>query len=63
MGDPMLEAAISVGVTSDWTVDLVEANGRTLIVNPETNLVEGEILPVTGTVMAFDVPYPYEEEE
>lgn len=62
MGDPMLEAAINVGVASDWTVDLVEAGDRTLIVDPETNLVEGEILSVTGTVVAFDEPYPYEEE-
>lgn len=61
MGDPMLEAAISVGMASDWAVDLVEAGDRTLIVNPETNLVEGEIVATTGTVVAFDAPYPYEE--
>lgn len=58
----MLEAAIRVGLDSDWNLDLVEANGRTLIVDSETNLVHGEILSVTGTIVAFDAPYPYEEE-
>lgn len=57
-----MKAVLEVGLNSDWGLDLVEADGRTLIVDPETNLVHGEILSVTGTVVAFDVPYPYEEE-
>ncbi len=58
----MMEALVKVGVGSDWTMDLVEAGGRTLIVDSETNLVHGEISSVTGTVVGFDSPYPYEEE-
>lgn len=58
----MLKAALQVGLDSDWNLDLVESGGRTLIVDGDTNLVHGEILPVTGTVVAFDVPHPYEEE-
>jgi hypothetical protein len=57
----MVEAAIRVGVDTDWGVDVVQSQGRTLIVDGEANLVIGEIL-ADGTPVAFNEPYPYEEE-
>ena len=57
----MAKAAFKVGVDTDWGVDVVESQGRTLIVDGETNLVIGEIL-ADGTPVGFGDPYPYEEE-
>lgn len=61
MSDPVTEAAIQVGVTTDWGVDVVQSQGRTLIVDGEANLVIGEIL-ADGTPVGFGDPYPYDEE-
>lgn len=58
----MIEAAIRVGVETDWIVDVVQSAGRALIVNPETNLVIGEILP-DGATQTFPEPYPYDPYE
>lgn len=62
MSDPVTRAAIEIGLDSDWELDIVQADDRLLIVDADTNLVHGEILSGTGTVVALDEPYPYEEE-
>lgn len=58
----MLKAMLELGVSTRWMADVVQAGGRTLVVDEETNLVIGEIL-ANGDPVAFDPPYPFEGEE